>query len=100
MAKESGVVYVRMDANLKKQAEAILDELGISAAGAVQMLYKQIIMNQGIPFDLKLRKQSVFASDYSKEELIESLDGVMKDFEAGNYYTSEQLNDALFSKGK
>ncbi len=100
MAKENGIVYVRMDADLKREAEAILDQLGVSASGAVQMFYKQIIMNKGLPFELKLPKQSIFIEDYTDEELIESLEKTHKDYENGNYYTSEEVKEMLFGKGR
>lgn len=46
----SAVVFVRMDPNLRQDAEEILNELGISPSTAVQLLYKQIIIHQGLPF--------------------------------------------------
>ena len=44
-------VYARIDSNLKENAEAILHQLGISPASAIQMLYSQIVLKRGIPFD-------------------------------------------------
>ena len=46
--KETGIVYVRMDKEIKEQAEEILDELGISASWAVTMFYKTIIREKRI----------------------------------------------------
>lgn len=54
MMANSSTVYVRMDTNLKENAEDILSQLGISASSAVQMFYKQIVLHRGIPFDMKL----------------------------------------------
>lgn len=50
----SSAVYVRMDPALKEAAEEILAQLGITSSGAVQMLYKQIILHRGLPFSLTL----------------------------------------------
>ncbi len=47
-------VSVRMDTSLKENAEQILGELGISASGAVQMFYRQIVLHRGLPFELTL----------------------------------------------
>ena len=53
MAKTSAV-YARIDTNLKDNAESILSQLGISPSSAIQMLYSQIVLKKGMPFELKL----------------------------------------------
>ena len=47
-------VYARIDTGLKEHAEAILSQLGITPSGAIQMLYSQIVLQNGMPFDLRL----------------------------------------------
>ncbi|UXR77754.1 MULTISPECIES: type II toxin-antitoxin system RelB/DinJ family antitoxin [unclassified Staphylococcus] len=49
-------VNVRIQENVKQQAEEILDSMGISRATAIDMFYRQIIFNNGIPFPLKAPK--------------------------------------------
>ena len=50
----TSVVYARIDAGLKENAEGILSTLGISPANAIQMLYSQIVLQRGMPFELRL----------------------------------------------
>lgn len=50
-------VNVRIQENIKKQAEQILETIGISRATAIDMFYRQTILNNGIPFALKIPKQ-------------------------------------------
>ena len=45
-------VNVRIQENIKLQAEQILETIGISRATAIDMFYRQIIFNKGIPFPL------------------------------------------------
>ena len=40
-------VHIRIKEDTKKQAEAILEELGISRSVAIEMFYRQIILNRG-----------------------------------------------------
>ena len=47
-------LYARIEPELKEQAEAILTALGIPASNAITMFYRQIILQQGLPFDVKL----------------------------------------------
>lgn len=53
MAKSANL-YARIEPDIKDQAESILAALGIPVSGAINMFYKQIILQRGIPFDLKL----------------------------------------------
>lgn len=53
-----------MDPQLKEEAEAILEELGISTTQALTIFYKQIRLNKGIPFDVRLPEETD-ASAYS-----------------------------------
>lgn len=46
-------VFVRMDPNTKQKAEEILKQLGLSASVAINMFYRQIIINNGLPFEVK-----------------------------------------------
>ena len=49
-------VNVRIQENIKQQAEQILDTIGIPRATAIDIFYRQIILNNGIPFSLKIPK--------------------------------------------
>lgn len=42
----TSAVYARIDDNLKENAENILAQLGITPSSAIQMLYRQIILQQ------------------------------------------------------
>jgi DNA-damage-inducible protein J len=48
------VIHTRIDADLKIGAENVLKQLGLSSSEAVRMFYRQIELNQGIPFDVKI----------------------------------------------
>ena len=53
MAKTANL-YVRIEPDVKEQAENILDTLGIPASNAINMFYKQIILQRGLPFEVKI----------------------------------------------
>lgn len=54
MATKSSNLYARIEPDVKEQAEKILSALGIPASNAINMFYKQIILQRGLPFDVKL----------------------------------------------
>ncbi len=69
MAKTEAV-YARIDTNLKHKAEGVLSKLGISPSSAIQMLYSQIVLQQGMPFESKLPKRKPVAlTSLSQDEL-------------------------------
>ena len=51
-----GTVHARIDLNLKTSAEAVLEDIGISPTDAINIFYRQIVFNQGIPFKLSRPK--------------------------------------------
>lgn len=52
-----------MEPDLKEKAEAILSMLGISSSSAINMFYKQIILQKGLPFEVKIPDTNLI--DYS-----------------------------------
>ena len=53
MAKSANL-YARIEPEVKEQAEKILSTLGIPASNAINMFYKQIILQRGLPFEVKI----------------------------------------------
>lgn len=51
---KSANLYARIEPDVKEQAESILAALGIPASNAINMFYKQIILQRGLPFEVKL----------------------------------------------
>ena len=47
-------VEARIESSLKENVSKILRKLDISESDAIRMYYRQIAMNKGIPFDLKV----------------------------------------------
>jgi DNA-damage-inducible protein J len=42
-----------MEPEVKKEAEKILEECGLSASEAIAMFYRQVILRRGIPFPVQ-----------------------------------------------
>ena len=43
-----------IDPEIKKQAENILNELGLSVSGSFELFYRQVIAQRGLPFELRI----------------------------------------------
>ena len=51
MAKTE-TIRARVEAKLKADAEAVLDELGLTASDAIRLFYKQVALRRVLPFDV------------------------------------------------
>jgi addiction module RelB/DinJ family antitoxin len=57
MAKDAQI-RARVDADLKEEAEGVLESLGLSPTAAINMLYRQIVHRRAIPFDVALPRRA------------------------------------------
>lgn len=97
---------LRIDKNLKKEAEALFETLGINMTTAINIFLKQAVRDQGIPFQISANKgySSVPAykgkaaryKDYEeyvaanlKEADMKVAEGTMK------YYTADEIRAKL-----
>jgi addiction module RelB/DinJ family antitoxin len=91
MATKSANLYVRIEPDVKEQAESILSELGIPASNAINMFYKQIILNRGLPFEVKIpAARPVNVSELSETELNAELEKGYADMVAGKTKLARQ----------
>lgn len=60
---KTATVRARLEPGLKEKAEGILQRLGLSSTQAITLYYKQIEMNNGLPFDV------VVPSDITKRTM-------------------------------
>ena len=68
MAKSANL-YARIEPDLKEHAETILTALGIPASNAITMFYRQIILQNGLPFEVKLPKHPLDISRMTAAQL-------------------------------
>ena len=46
-------INIRVDSDLKKSAEALFDDLGLTMSSAITMFLRSAVGHDGIPFDVK-----------------------------------------------
>ncbi len=54
MATKTANVVARVQPEIKEQAEAVLDRLGLPVSVLIDTLYRQIIMTGGVPYSLSV----------------------------------------------
>ena len=84
-------VNVRIDDELKKEAEIVFNELGLTPTTAITLFYKQVVRTYSIPFELKL--------DVPNKETIEAINEVKtyedKLKEPITYYKINEMMEGL-----
>lgn len=89
----SNALYVRMDPDLKDTAEEILKSLGLSASSAVQMFYRQIVLQRGLPFEVKLPSSvPVAIGGMSRDELDAELQKGVDSLKTGVRYSVDEVD--------
>ena len=58
-------IAVRVDDQLKKEATAIFNELGLDMTTAVKLFLKQSVLTRSIPFEVKLDVDDDVKKDWS-----------------------------------
>lgn len=56
MARNTTNISIRMDADLKAQADALFNELGMNLTTAFNIFVRQALREGGIPFEVKLEQ--------------------------------------------
>lgn len=56
-------VSARIDSDLKARAERIMDAIGISHSTAINALYSQIVLQNGLPFELRIPQKGIWDAE-------------------------------------
>lgn len=89
----TSAVYARINSDLKQEAEAILMQLGISPSSAIQMLYSQVVLNNGLPFTPRLPNPlPLELGTLTREQLTRELQRGITQLDAGEVVTADEVD--------
>lgn len=91
MARTSNV-FARVEPEIKEQAEQVLERLGIPMSNAVSMFLRQVVLQRGIPFEMKL-PQTVLPNydSLTREQFDAEMEKGMADVKAGRGYSADTI---------
>lgn len=61
-AAKTGYINARVQPKLKKDAEKIFDQIGISTSDAVTVFLKQVVLQRGLPFPVRVPNAETIAA--------------------------------------
>ncbi|MCD7904003.1 MAG: type II toxin-antitoxin system RelB/DinJ family antitoxin [Clostridiales bacterium] len=95
MARTSNV-FARVEPEIKEQAESVLNQLGVSMSNAVGMFLRQVILQRGIPFEMKLPDRAPLAmGNLTKEQFDAEITKGMDDIENGRVYSIDEVENEM-----
>lgn len=81
---KTATIRARVEPELKAEAEAMLEELGLSPTTAITLFYRQVVRQQGLPLELRVPNATTRAA--------------MLDARAGRNVTHASSVDDFFAK--
>lgn len=89
-------VFIRVEPQVKENAEAIFEELGISMSNAVGIFLHQVILNHGFPFELKIPYEKPIAFDSLSDQEVEQLfEEAMQEYKEGKVLSEKNVRSIL-----
>ena len=82
---KTGYINARVTPALKHDAERVLTTLGVSTTEAITMFLRQVVLNQGLPFPVRIPNAETVAAIKAAHENpatlteYDSVDGLMAD---------------------
>ena len=78
---KSEMIRARVEPTLKREAEMVFSQLGLSPTQAIRLFYKQVTLQHGLPFAVKVpnaETREALRQAYAREHLTEydSLDAI------------------------
>ena len=97
-ATRTASIFTRVDPETKDQAELILNQLGIPMSSAIGMFLRQIVLQNGIPFEMKLPdRKPVSMESLTVEQLNLELQKGYDDIDAGNTHPADEVEAEIRS---
>ncbi len=70
----ASTIQVRVDDDLKNKSDELFKKLGTDTTSAIRMFLTQSLLNNGFPFEIKIKNQAATPYDpLTEEELLEKL---------------------------
>ncbi len=87
---------IRIEPELKREAEKTLDDLGMNVADAVTIFLKQVVLTESIPFNIKKPKYN----DETLEAIKEALEIIKNPDKYKSFNNVEELMEELNSENE
>ena len=96
MMPRTSNIYARIEPELKAQAEEILGQLGIPMSNAIALFLRQVVLQGGIPFDLKLpRNKPASLGSLHEDDVNKLIEKGFDDLEQGRTIPADTVAENI-----
>ena len=95
MARTSNI-FARVEPEIKEQAELVLEQLGIAMSNAIGLFLRQVVLQRGIPFELKLpQSKPLSVGTLTEEQFNAEIEKGLADLTAGRVVSAENVAERM-----
>ena len=95
MSKTTGI-FTRVEPEVKEQAEMVLKKLGIPMSNAVNIFLRQVVLQNGLPFEVKLSQYKPLAfEDLSPDEFNKEIEKGLYDLKTGRVVSADKVAERI-----
>lgn len=95
MARTSNI-FARVEPEVKEQAELVLEQLGIPMSNAIRLFLRQVVLQRGIPFELKLpQSKPLSMGTLTEEQFNAEIEKGLADLTAGRVVSAENVAERM-----
>ena len=89
-------IFARVEPEVKEQAELVLEQLGIPMSNAIGLFLRQVVLQRGIPFELKLpQSRPLSVSALTEEQFNSEIEKGLADLTAGRVVSAESVTGRM-----
>ncbi len=95
MAKTTSI-FARVEPEIKEQAEMVLNKLGIPMSNAINIFLRQVVLQNGLPFEVKITHNRPLAvEDLTPEEFNNEIEKGFNDLRAGRVVSADKVTERI-----
>jgi DNA-damage-inducible protein J len=92
----TSTIFARVEPEIKEQAEQVLKQLGIPMSNAISLFLRQVVLQRGIPFDIKLSKNTPLTFGSLNEKTFnDEIEKGLADLTAGRMTSADRVAEKM-----
>ena len=89
-------IFARVEPEIKEQAEMVLNKLGIPMSNAINIFLRQVVLQNGLPFEVKIAHNKPLAfGDLTSDEFNNEIEKGLNDLRAGRVLSADKVAERI-----
>ncbi|HZK17875.1 MAG TPA: type II toxin-antitoxin system RelB/DinJ family antitoxin [Clostridia bacterium] len=89
-------IFARVEPEVKEKAEMVLNKLGIPMSNAINIFLRQIILQNGLPFEVKItHNEPLVLGNLTREEFNNEMEKGFDDLRVGRVVSADKVAERI-----